>query len=317
MRWSRLLAAALVVATACTGGDDGDAAPTVRHEERPPAIDYTGAHLAGVPGTTTTTGVAETGTASIVGTVTGPGGLVPGANVRVEHLIGRGSIIRDVSTGPDGRFSLPGIPGGRYRVRAFLVPALAGAKAEVRFLEDGKESVFDLTVEDQRKVVATAGVAPSVPYLYEGVNLSVLVATQAVDADGVVRSTPIPGLRVELDGLGAWSLRRDDVLRTPLQPRATTTTTTALPPSTTSFTDSFGVVRYALQCDSVGPPGLGILVTVTVTPAPTPEVPVPTSEQRVDRLALKVPDCVDPAAVAATSSTTPPRTTDTTEAGDR
>jgi hypothetical protein len=312
MRWARGSVLALLAVVACSGGSDHADKPSHR-VERPPAVDYTGAHLARVPGSTTTTAPAEVGTASIVGSVTGPSGLVPGATVRVEHLVRGGVVSHDAITGGDGRYAVPAIPGGRYRVRAFLAPALSVTKPEVRFLQDGKEATFDLTMEDQRKVVATPAISPTTPYLLDPVNLAVVVATQAVDSDGVVRSTPIPGLRVELDGLGAWSLRRDDGLRSPLNPRASTTSTT-LPASTTSFTDGAGVVRYELRCDRVGPPDLALLVSVTVTPPAVDGAPPPVPEQRVQRLDLDLPDCIDPSSVtvpstAATSNDDGPTTT--------
>lgn len=309
-----VLAAALLAAACTDAGDDGAARPSRPVEERPPIVDYSGTELARVKGTTTTAALPETGTASIVGSVTGPNGLVVGATVRIEHLVGSGrSVPRDVLTGPDGRYAVAGIPGGRYRVRAFLVPALAVAEPDVRFLPDGQEAVFDLTVVDRRKVVASASVSPSVPYVGEAVNLAVVVATQAVDVDGVVRSTPIPGLRVELDGLGAWSLRRDDGVRTPFPPRSSTTTTFTFPESSTAFTDGSGVVRYQLRCNAAGRPGLGLLVTVTVTPAPVEGEPPPVPEQRVDRIGLALPECIDPTATTlppATSSTRPPAAAD-------
>jgi hypothetical protein len=289
----------LLATVACTGDDGSTRHATPRPVERAPDIDYSSTHLAAVNGTTTTTGVPETGTASIVGTVTGPGGPVPGATVHVEHLVGSSTVPHDVLTGPDGRYAIPGIPGGRYRVRAFLAPALATKGAEARFLEDGKEAVFDLALEDQRKVVARAAVAPQAPVLGDAVNLSVVVATQQVDVDGIVRSTPVPGLRVELDGLGAWTLRRDSGLQSPFGPRSTTTTT--VPLSAVSFTDGSGVARYELRCNAPGDPGLGVLVTVTVTPAAVEGQPPPTPTQQVQRLDLDVPACVDP--TTATPST--------------
>jgi hypothetical protein len=310
----------LVSGAACTGDDSGARHATPRTVERPPDIDYSSTHLAKVNGTTTTLGVPETGTASIVGTVTGPGGPVPGATVHVEHLVGSSTVPHDVLTGPDGRYALPGIPGGRYRVRAFLAPALATKANDSRFLEDGKEAVFDLSLEDQRKVVAKAAVAPSVPYLGEPVNLSVVVATQQVDVDGIVRSTPVPGLRVELDGLGLWTLRRDADLQSPFPSRGTTTST--VPPSAVGFTDSVGVVAYQLRCNAAGDPGLGLLVTVTTTPAAVEGQPPPQPTQQVQRLGLDLPDCVDPSATTTTtvdaeapSSSSPRRATTSTVPG--
>lgn len=309
MRRLRATAAALVlllVAGACSddSGDDGGGGPR-KPVERPPVVDYSGAALAKVPGTTTTLGPPETGRARIVGAVSGPGGLIPGATVRIERLVAGGAVAHDVLTGPDGRYVLDAVPGGRYRVRAFLPPALAMAKPVVRFIEDAKESTFDLAMEDQRRVVATAAVSPSVPYRDEAVNLSAVVATQAVDVDGIVRSTPVAGLRVELTGLGAWELRTADPLRTPSDPRGTTTTTQA--PSPVRFTDGVGTATWELRCRAPGPPGLGLLVTVTVTPAGVEGQPPPAPEQRTERLELDVPECRDP------TPTTNPFTADTGE----
>lgn len=303
-----LVAVVALAAAACSSGSDEPDKPSREIEERPAPIDYSQAKLEGVPGTTSTSAPLQTGTARIVGLVSGPNGPVAGATVRVEQLLRRGEVVpRDVVSGADGRYLLEGIPGGRYRVRAFVPPVLAVVEPEVRFLEAGKEAVFDLTMTDQRKVVANASVSPEVPYVGDDVNLAVVVATQSVDVDGIVRSTPIPGLRVELDGLGAWSIRRDQPLRTPLNPRATTSTTTGFDGSTIAFTDGSGVVRYQLQCNVGGNPSLGVLVTVTVTPQEVEGQPPPAPEQRVQRVPLELPDCVDPTAttiVLPTTSTT-------------
>jgi hypothetical protein len=309
-------AAALVLAAAACSGDDGpegrSGGPRV---ERPPVIDYSGAALAKVPGTTTTVGLPETGSARILGSVAGPGGLIPGATVRIEHLVGGGAVVHDVVTGPDGKYVLDAIPGGRYRVRAFLAPALGMLRPETRFLQDGKEATFDLVVEDLRKVVARAATSPSVPYVDEAVNLSAVVATQQVDVDGIVRSTPVPGLRVELTGLGAWVLRSDS-LRTPFDPRGTTTTTS--PQSALRFTDAYGAATWELRCQSAGASGLGLLVSVTVTPPAVEGQPAPFPEQRTERLELELPDCVDPTATTnpfTGQGDEPSATTSTTQDG--
>jgi hypothetical protein len=293
------VAAVLVLAGAACTGDDGPSHAPRRRTERPPVIDYSGVHLEKVRGTTTTVNDGrDVGTASIVGTVTGPGGPVPGATVRVEHLLDGGTVVHDAFTGPDGRYAVTGIAGGRYRVRAFLAPTLALTKPEVRFLADGKEAGIDLAMADQRKVVASAATSPPAAYVGEDVNLAVTLATQQVDADGIVRSTPVTGILVTLDGLGAWTLRRDDI-RTPGQPRFPTTTTPASPDA---FTDGTGTVRFALRCLAAGDPGLGVLVTVTVTPPAVDGQPPPTPVQQTQRLALKVPACVDPTAATAPTS---------------
>jgi hypothetical protein len=296
LRWRTVaVVLALVAAAACSDDDDAGRGPRPPDEPPTSAIDYSGVALEGVRGETTTTGVAQSGRTTILGTVTGPAGLVPGATVRIERLVSGEDVRSDVVAGPDGRFELRNVPGGRYRVRAFLAPALAMVTPDVRFLRDGEEHTFDLTLTDQRGVVARAAVAPDPPYLDEDVNLAVVVASRSVDPDGIVRSTPVAGVRVELDGLGMWVLRSESPLRTPLQPRGATTTTEApVATSTVAFTDGAGQVRYELSCSQAGAPGLSLLVSVTVTPPAIEGQPPPLPEQRLERLPLTVPDCVDP-----------------------
>jgi hypothetical protein len=274
-----------------------EAAPVARLGD--PVVDYSGITLPTVPGSTTTTAPTEQGSATITGTVSGPGGLVPGATVHIEHLVGRSAIGHDVTTGADGRFVLQGIPGGAYRVRAFLPPVLAQTEPELRFIDDGKESTFPLTVQDQRKVVARAAVAPDHPFVGDEVTLGVVVANRVVDGSGVVQSVPLPGLEVQLTGFGAYQLA---TRRTPPFLRGSTTTTAfSFTSPSVAFTDANGQATWDLECASSSTPGLEALVTVTVTPAPVAGQPPPQPTQQVQRLPLDVPACLD-----ATSSTEAP-----------
>src|SRR5690606_1191562 len=104
-------------------------------------VDLSGVALPVVAGETTST-LRETGTARLVGTVTGPDGPVAGATVRIERLVAGREVRTDVTTASDGRFALDGVPGGRYRVRAFLPPDLAQTAPELRFVADGGEHAF-------------------------------------------------------------------------------------------------------------------------------------------------------------------------------
>src|SRR5690606_1666852 len=87
-------------------------------------------------------------------------------------------------------------------------PALALVDPEVQFLQAGAEQTVDLAMTDQRGIRARAAVAPSTPYVDGDVNLAVVVGSMRVDPDGVVRAVPVSGVRVELVGLGTWTLRQ-------------------------------------------------------------------------------------------------------------
>lgn len=308
----------------CTGGgDDSGPTSTTRPSPSTTVVDRSGIALAGVAGETTTT-IVETGSTRITGTVSGPAGLVPGATVRIERLVGGREVRTDVLTGGDGRFLLDGVPGGRYRLRAFLAPTLAQTTSEVRFLADDEEHTIDLVMEDHAGVAVLADAAPAQPLLDGPVNVVVRVLNRTVDADGVVRSVGVGGASVELTGLGRWNVRDD---RAPASGSSTSTTSSSTTTSTTrpadtvtARTDSAGQVRFELRCDAPGEPGLVLRVPIRQPAAPPSSDPAapPTSAAPVvtmEPFPLELPDCVDPATtttVVPSSSTSTPETATTT-----
>ncbi len=311
----RLLAgtvAALLLVGACSGGDDdADPSPTTGPTSSTTEVDRSGIALAGVPGTTSST-VIERGTASLTGTVQGPGGLVPGATVRIERLVAGREVRTDVLTGADGRFLLANVPGGRYRVRAFLAPTLAQLQPEVRFLADDAVHDFALTVEQQGGLVARADVSPDTPILGRPVNLVAVVSTRAVDSDGVVRWTPVVGASVELAGLGRWILR-DDFSTTSTTFEFEVTTTSRSARSATARTDGNGAVRYELECVEDGAPALFLRVPVRQAAPATTDPTASTSTTFVPQVTLQsidldLPVCVDARLLATTSTTATPTT---------
>ena len=310
-RW--LVAVFVALAAACTGSDDAGPPPTTDPASSTTVIDLSGVALPGVGGETTTT-IDETGTARLVGTVRGPAGPVAGATVRVDRLVAGREIRHDVHTATDGRWELQDVPGGRYRLRAFLAPVYAQTTAEVAFLADGEEHAFDLVVEDQRGVVVRADAAPDEPLVDAPVNVVVVVAHRTVDGDGVVRARPAAGDLVELAGLGRWVL--DDVDDEPDQEDdpdddllGTTTSTTLGPSRSTSvrLSDS-GRARFELRCRSAGVPGLVLRVPVPIATVPgaTPSSSTVDRGTTIEEVTLDLPACVAEASPSPTTSTTAP-----------
>lgn len=161
--------------------------------------DYSGEQLAGVAGRTTTSApFMGPGRARVHGTVTGPEGPVAGAVVRVQRLVGDTVATLDVLSGPDGTWLADNVLGGRYRVRAWRAPDLVAVEPVVFWLEDAKVQPVDFTLSRRQGTSVRASIAPSPPYVGEAANLAVAVSTVSVDAQGIVRRVPLPGVQVEL-----------------------------------------------------------------------------------------------------------------------
>ena len=87
--------------------------------------------LAPVPGrATTTTVVIGPGEATLKGTVNAPEGLVPGAIVRAERLVGDAVATADVITNPDGTWAIPAVLGGGLDIEDIEAVTAAHAAGE-------------------------------------------------------------------------------------------------------------------------------------------------------------------------------------------
>jgi hypothetical protein len=236
--------------------------------------DLTAVQLAGAKGTTTLVPTRATGTAHLSGAVNGPQGPVPGANVRVEHLVPDHPAPIDVLSGPDGHWDLNGIAGGPYRVRAFMVPSLAQTQPQIFFMDDGEQRTLDLTLDAFNGVSATSAIAPDPPQLNQPANLVIRVSSKTVDPDGVVRAQPVVNATVSLTGTQGWFVRG---------------------PSSAS-TDANGDAVFTLECRSAG--ASNVQISVRPTPADAPQA-----------VSVDVSACSDPNATtttAASSGSGPP-----------
>lgn len=278
-------------------------APKVPATTTTTVVDYSGVGLAGVPGRTTTTVAIGPGKATLEGTVTGPDGPVPGAVVHAERLVGDAAATVDVLSDAAGRYVIPNVFGGRYRLRAWKAAPdnLALIEPQVFFLEGSEKKAANLTVNRYQGVSVTAAIAPDPPLIEAPSNLVVQVVDRAVDPGGIVRSTPQPDVRAELFGTGDWRV---------LTPVATAS-------------DGAGRARWTLVCRRVGQQPLSVVVGETATfnlnlpgctvPPPTGDELAPTEETTSTTSAgtpASTPSTT--AAPGATTTTRPPATTTTT-----
>ena len=236
------------------------------------AINLAAVPLAPVPGQTTTTIALGPGPMTIVGKVEGPDGFIGGAIVELERLVGDASASTRVPTAADGTWNVEKVLGGRYRVRAWRVPDLVSA-TEVVFVETIGQRAIELRVEPVGGVRVDTAVAPDPPVVDEPVNVKVRVAERTVDAEGIVRDTPMPGVNVAIGGSGDWQVGSPN-------------------PSTTG---SDGSATFRLTCGSDGAQPL-----------------FATLGGESESYALAISPCVDPSAPASTSTTSTSGTSSTT-----
>ncbi|MDQ3569387.1 MAG: carboxypeptidase-like regulatory domain-containing protein [Actinomycetota bacterium] len=170
------------------------------------AHDYSAVELAGVGGRTTTTVALGPGPAQLRGTVVGPDGPVAGAVVHVERLVGDAVAGADVTTGPDGSWVLPGVLGGRYRVRAWRVPDLALLEPQVLFVEAAQVPQVNLVVSRFNDLSAAAAVAPDPPTVNRPANLAFRASQRMVVEGGLVRTVPSAVVWAHLAATGQWAV---------------------------------------------------------------------------------------------------------------
>lgn len=161
------------------------------------------------------------GRASLSGTVTGPNGAVGGATVHVERLVGDAVAAQDVTTQADGTWAMPGILGGRYRVRTWRAPDLALTVPAIFFLEDGTSQAVPLKVEQFSGASVEVAVDPDPPVVGQPTGLAVQLHVESVDAAGVVRGQAVAGAIVELANGLSWTVADPNPTQTGPTGRAT------------------------------------------------------------------------------------------------
>ena len=221
----KVLAAAVVAGVALLlpllagcSKDEGKALPKPVPEETTTTtlpIDLTSVSLepiavaAGKP--TSTTRPIGGGRAAIFGRVLDADGKpVPGAFVRATYYgdPNKPEVIEALSL-EDGTYRFEQVLGGRWRIRAWRTPELATLDDHVFFLGYTEQRQVDLKVKAASDIVVTWSMAPNPPFTGSPVELAVLVLSQSVDEEGIVRRSPVGGAAVTLDIRGNWSLAGD------------------------------------------------------------------------------------------------------------
>ena len=300
MRLRLLLAGAAILLLAGCGSVESlsfrTPPPTPASSTTTAPADLTGARASGVAGAGgTTTGSIPLGPgfATLSGIALGPGGPVGGATVHVERLVGDAVGSVNVAAQPDGTWNLPGILGGRYRVRAWRSPDMDLTAPQIFFLGGTDNKSLTLQLQQFGAADVASAVSPNPPVVGAPANVLIQVTAQTVDTTGVVHATPVASASVLLNGDPAVTI--------------------SIP--NPAVTTGSGLAMWQVTCQQPGPPSL----TVTLNNNPS-AYPVDIA----DCTAPPPPPPPPPPATTATSSSTstssstppppppPPTTTPTT-----
>ncbi len=244
--------------------------------------DLTGVAVNKVAGRTTTTQPAiGPGAATVSGTVLGPQGPVAGATVKADRFVGSATASKQVVTAADGSWSMPGILGGRYRVRAWQSPSLAMTSPQIFFLGGSQTMSVDLQVQAFTGQSVSSAANPSSTLVGDNIAVVVAVSNQSVGPDGVVNYQRAAGVQVSLSG--------------------GTNVSVSLNPA---VTDGNGNATFALTCVSPG----SSTVTATTASGATTTVP----NLSCDVAFIAPPITTPPPSSTTTSSTTLPGPTTST-----
>lgn len=176
------------------------------------------------------------GRARIDGVVFGPDGVVPGAVVRIQRHTFEGIVEEEVVTDAAGSWSIRGLRGGRYSIRAFVPNSLTSGTPSLFFLEDADKGALDLELEPaptgrDADVVGPTHIVPGEPAV-----VAITLGRWIVDAEG--RLVRLPASSVELNGTGFAPVSI-------LSERRVTT-------------DSGGAVSYVVDCAEEGPAAINV-----------------------------------------------------------
>lgn len=186
------------------------------------------APVAGV--TTTTAPVIGPGSASVNGTVTGPGGPVQGATVEVDRFVGSAYASARTTTAADGTWSFRNILGGDYRVRAWQAPALDMDTPQLIYLAGGQPQSVSLQLKSYQGQQVQVAINPANPVMNQPANLVVQVTNPQVDTNGVLTTPPVVGARVTLVNGPDWQVNNGNPI----------------------VTDGTGQATFELECTAAG-----------------------------------------------------------------
>ena len=257
-----VLAIVLGLGLAACGSDQGatPATTTLAPEPEPTVavgpsstVPVTASTAPGRPRTVTTLPAdISGGLARIAGTVVGPQGPVPGANIRVERLTGTEVSVLNITATSNGAYNIPSVRGGHYRLRAWRAPDLLMTQPEAFFLAADEQKSLELRLTNASDLNLQVVTDPPPPLPKEELfNIVVTVYAGKVSSEGLLEGTTRNGLALQFavgQNLGLQGADR-------------------------GTTDASGKATFRVKCIGAGPTGADVIVGTTRIPLTLPTCP--------------------------------------------
>lgn len=166
------------------------------------------------------------GESRLNGTVVGPDGPVPGASVAIERHTSHGIGTLLVTTDEAGTWTAGRLPGGRYRVRAWLPGLMTTGGSEVRYVAEKESAEFTFSMWGVDPTPSLEFVHGGAIYESRTGEVAVVLSRRYVDDEGIVVTAPIAGGLITVE----------------------VTSEVTIASSPVQLTGSDGVARFTLSC---------------------------------------------------------------------
>lgn len=140
------------------------------------------------------------GSASLRGVVGGPDGPIEGATILVERFVGSQTATTTLTAGTGGQWSVSGLLGGRYRIRAWLAPTFGAEEGQVVFLSAQRGSA-EVNLELQRieGKGLTAEFDRAEWSVGDELKVRAVVTDDVVGGDGLITGKPVGDVSVRIE----------------------------------------------------------------------------------------------------------------------
>jgi len=189
------------------------------------------------------------GETKIEGTVIIDGQPAVGGTVRLERHTSSGTGVRDLFINAEGRFSARDLPGGRYRVRAWLPGIATMTTSDVFFAESDSDYRRSYSLERIQSEPIIEFANGGTMYVGMTGSFGASVTQHRVDNDGIIVTRPVSGAFV--------SARFTDYVR--------------LLSSNGQTTDDQGLVVFRLRCERAGSGSVMVTFGEQVIPVALPD----------------------------------------------